>query len=182
MNALRVRIPRSATTRTASGYAKLISFIEPVAYTAFEIHGKLIPTGTWVTEDELWPTPAYPKPALLLEHAGNPRPARGHNRHSQGDCWHLWRYRPGGGEWEELAQCCLPGDAWVPHMGPIIRAALAEARGAQPPIDLAEVEGRIARYLDSEIRRLHPRDARRVLTAVHDQLANRICASAWKAA
>lgn len=182
MSECRIRIPRSAFRRNGIGYAKLIHDIEPLALTAFDIHGTLIRVGSWVTEADLWPTPDYPKPALLLEYAGNPKPARGHNRHGQEDVWILWRYRPGAGEWEELARCALVAHCWVPHMAPIIRAALAEGRGPQQSADLAAVESRIAAFLDAEMRRLNPREASRVLSAVHDQLAARFCGVSLQAA
>lgn len=175
MSARCVRIPRSATTRTASGYAKLLTHVEPTARTGFDFQGTLIPTGALVTEDDLWPTPDHPRPALLLEHVGNPKPARGHNRSGQGDVWVLWRYRPGAGAWEEVARCCMVGDSWAMHLAPLAAAALAEARGPQPLTDTAAVQARIAEFLDAELRGLNPQQTERVLAAVHDQLASRIC-------
>ena len=176
MENLTVRIPRSAVSRSAEGFAKLLFDVEPNVYSGFAFKGRLLRPGSHIAESDLWPTPEYPRPALLVEYAGpSLKPARGHNRHAQENLWILWRYRPGAGKWEELARCCMVAETLVSHLLPIARAALAEARGPQPLIDIAAVEARIAGLLDAELRGLSPAQAERVLTVVHDQLATRIC-------
>lgn len=165
------------------GFAKLLTNVETESRSGFDFKGIFLSPGALITEADLFPSAEFPEPAVLLEHAGPPHcPVRGHSRHKQGDVWILWRYRRGSGAWEELGRCCLPGTAWVYHMQPLAIMALAESRSPVPPLDEGALQRRIGAMLDAECAGLPEAQVQRVLAAVHDQLATRLCSSRFSAA
>lgn len=170
-----LRLPRSCQTRCGGTYIKVVRGVRCSRETGWYFDGTVLTPGARVTPKALWPDDGWPRPALLLEHAGNPNPARGWNRHKQEDVYILWTIEPGEMCFHELVRGMMPPGTWGHHLGPIARDFL-ESRGFGPPRrSVDEIKQRVFDFLEAELDAARPGEAPIVLGVIHDQIAGRLC-------
>jgi hypothetical protein len=126
-------------------------------------------------EGDLWPDETWPRPALLLEYAGNPKPLRGWNRHTQDNEYILWTYTEGDGEWKEMARTMLPPGTWTWHMGPLAQRFLERGGYGYQYRTVEQIQQRVGEFLDAEMAEVRPEEEAIVLAVLYDQIASRIC-------
>lgn len=170
-----VRIPSSCAARCDGTYVKLITSVRLRPRHGWWFDGVLLGPGRRIREADLWPDASYPRPALLLEYAGNPKPARGWGRHKQDNEYILWTYTEGDGEFRELARTMLPPGTWSWHMGPLAQRFLERGGYGQRYKTVEEIQQRVSDFLDAELEMARPEDEATVLAVLYDQIACRIC-------
>jgi hypothetical protein len=172
-----VRLPCSSPRRCREKFAKLLAYVDPHADHAFGFEGTFLRPGATVTDAQLRPTPAYPETPILLEYTRGPAYGiRGHQRSDS--IYILWRYDHKVDEWRELGRSISFAWEWALELRPLAVRALREARGSQLEImpDLPAIAGRIAGFLDRELRSLEDAHRAKILGVLHDQFAARLCA------
>jgi hypothetical protein len=171
-----VRIPCTSTRASQRFFAKLLTRVDPDAQNGFGFEGTIMRPGSIVAMAALWPTPAHPEIPILLECAGNPNPARGHNRHAQSDTYILWRFDPAIKEWVELARSSSESWTWAMDLRSVAIRALEESRGRQIQVfaGLHDVLVRMRQMLDREIQQLPPPDRGRAVAVLHDEFCFRL--------
>lgn len=168
-----VRIPKTSTIRNRPDWAKLLTSVDPQAKDGFGFEGTYISPGRLVSEADLRPTPAHPPIPILLEMCLLGETKRGKRSPMT---YILWRYQ--GGKWHEIARSEGLSWEWAIDLRPIAIRALQASRGAiaeDATPDLEATAGRIAEFLDEQIAALDAVDRARVLSTLHDVLAERLC-------
>lgn len=166
----------SRTRRSQPTWAKLLQRVDPRSRSPFEWRGRFFQPGSWIRESALWPDGTFPRVPLLVEHAGAENPGRGWNRHQTDNTVILWRYDREHAKFAEVGRVAAPAGVWTLLLEPLVRDALTQDGGSQPP-DLALIRERITRFLQAELDRITDAERGRVLTLVHDELASRIAES-----
>jgi hypothetical protein len=172
-----VRLPASAPRNIREKYLKLLSSVDAEAEHAFGFEGKFFRPGTVLTDAELRPTDAFPLMPIVLEFFRGP--AYGIPGHRRSDyVYILWRYDDDTNAWRELGRAASCAWEWAVELRPIAVRALREARGANLEImpDFPAIAGRIALFLDAELKPLEPLHRIKVLGVLHDAFAARLCA------
>lgn len=165
-----VSLPRSATSRNAITYVKLIHSVKTDhAFGGYRFEGPLFRPNQTIEEAELRPSPDYPETPLLLECAGPAAPAWGHKRAKQ--LYILWKYNPSRNDWDEVARTAAADRDWTVDLGPIAK------RLVHPKpilIDAPRIADRVLVKLEDELEPLERCAQRLVLLAVYDRFASRI--------
>jgi len=158
----RVRLPRSAATRQAITYCRLIERVRPdEVWGGWKFEGPEYRPGSVIPESEL------PATGLVLECAGAVAGGWGHLRAPV--AYILWRYEGETGEFRELARTSSVARDWTQDLGPIA------ARELDPPrpfrIDPEAAARRLIQAINREIRPLEFAAQVLVIRAVEDRLA-----------
>jgi hypothetical protein len=172
-----VRLPCSSPRNVREKFVKLLSYVDPDAEHGFGFEGAFFRPGEIVTDAELHPTDAYPQIPVALEYMRGP--AYGIPGHKRSDSIYiLWRYDDAIAEWRELGRAVSFAWEWAIELRPIAVRALREARGGNLELmpDLPAIAGRIALFLDGELKSLEAPHRRKVLGVLHDTFAARLCA------
>jgi hypothetical protein len=172
-----VRLPCSSARSCREKFLKVLSYVDPDAEHGFGFEGAFFRPGAALTDAELRPTLDYPLTPIALEYMRGP--AYGIPGHKRTDSIYiLWRYDRENNSWRELGRASSFSWEWAAELRPIAVRALREARGGNLEVmpDLPAIAGRIALFLDGELRRLEPPHRKKVLGVLHDQFAARMCA------
>lgn len=172
-----VRLPCTSARTCPLKYVKLLCRVDPGAEHAFGFEGHIYRPGATLTDVELHPTPEYPATPIALEHMRGP--AYGIPGHRRTDSIYiLWRYDRETNAWRELGRAVSYAWEWAAELRPIAVRALREARGGNLELmpDYPAIAGRIAEFLDGELKSLEVLDRQKVLGVIHDQFAARLCA------
>jgi hypothetical protein len=165
-----VHLPRTATSRNAITYIKLIHSVKiDHTFGGYRFDGPLFRPHATIEEAELRPSPDYPKIPLLLECAGPAAPGLGHKRAKQ--LYILWKYDPARRDWDEVARTAAVDRDWTVDLGPIARRELQTKPILVDPPGIAD---RVLLKLEDELEPLERRAQRLVLLAVYDRFASRV--------
>jgi hypothetical protein len=155
-----LRLPRTAQSRSACTFVKLLERVLPHArHGGFE--GRVLKAGSNVDPALL------PEPCLLLECA--PTGGRGHNARWT---WILWKLDRSRLTWREVARSDAEGDTWTIALRPI---ALYELNGGrpEPAVDVPAIARRVTDLLDRELAAVEPSIRAEVLSALEPEFAGR---------
>jgi len=165
-----IRLPRTGSRNAQPSFVKLLEKVAPDANTGFGFSGAFFQPGKSVPAGVLRP-PGFPATPVVLECVG----VFGGRGHVRGECLYiLWQLD--GNRWRELGRASSHAWEWSVDLGPLAARAIEAGRSAacvEVLPSLASVEQRIRRALDRELERLEPRDRRRVVAILHDELASR---------
>jgi hypothetical protein len=172
-----VRLPCTSARTCREKYVKLLSYVDPEAEHGFGFEGKFYRAGSVLTDAELRPTLDYPETPIALEYLRGPAYGIPGRRRSD-SVYILWRYEDDTNTWRELGRAVSSAWEWAADLRPIAVRALKEARAGNLEVmpDLPAIAGRIAVFLDHELKRLEPPHRMKVLGVLHDQFAARLCA------
>ena len=172
-----VRLPCSSARACREKFLKLLFYVDPDAEHGFGFEGAFFRPGSTLTDTELRPTAAYPETPIALEYMRGP--AYGIPGHKRSDSIYiLWRYDLSADAWRELGRAVSFSWEWASELRPIAVRALREARGGNLELmpDLPAIAGRIAVFLDRELKFLELPHRKKILGVLHDQFAARLCA------
>jgi hypothetical protein len=157
-----LRLPRSATRRSATTYVKILTAVLPDRWGGYDFQGRIVRPGSTLPRDEL------PDGSLLLELAGSVGTGSGHNRNP--DLYILWRLDHDA--WREVARAASVYSDWTLDLGPIARRELQPARPVL--VDPQAAAARVIEALDKELEPLRLEAQVLVVRAVYDRFAARM--------
>jgi hypothetical protein len=172
-----VKLPCSSARTSREKFVKLLSSVDPEAEHGFGFEGAFYRPGATLTDAELRPTDAFPVVPIALEYMRGP--AYGIPGRKRSDSIYiLWRYDDHSNSWRELGRAISFAWEWAVELRPIAVRALREARGGNLEVmpDLPAIAGRIASFLDGELKPLERSHRMKVLGVLHDTFAARLCA------
>jgi hypothetical protein len=171
-----LRLPCSSPRTCRDKFAKLLSHVDPEAEHGFGFEGKFYRPGTTLTDAEIRPGPEYPAIPIVLEFmTGAVHGIAGHRRAES--IYILWRYDPLIDNWREIGRAVSFSWEWAVVLRPLAVQAMRDARGGNLELmpDFPAIAGRIASFLDSELKSVEAEHRLKLLGVLHDQFGTRLC-------
>jgi len=142
-----IHLPRTPPRRQPETFLKLLRYVDAFGEYGFGFDGTVFRCGAEIDTADL------PRPAVVLECAGNAAPGRG-----QPILWILWRLLDNF-TWRQVARAESFDWTWSIALRPVAVRELRGGAAEVPPADLPEITRRIVGELDRELRAL-PRAVR----------------------
>jgi hypothetical protein len=169
----RIRLPNTCPeNRRQFTHVRMLTQVEPDAWSAAGFHGALFPAGGRIPAAELREHP------VCLEFAG-PQGTWRERHHENEGLWILWRWDWADREWREIARALAVGSEWALILRePAIRALQSPGETADPHNRGREVSEQVLAAIESALAPEPPAVRRAVLCAVYDRMAGRLAAAA----
>jgi hypothetical protein len=168
-----IRLPNtSPQNHRQNTHVRMLTEVEPDAWSGAGFHGTLFQPGTRISRAELGEHP------VLLEFAGPQGNWRQRHRESEG-LWILWRWDRPAEEWREIARAVSRDWHWALVLRePAIRALHPREEDVDPCDRGREVSEQILASIESTLAPELPAVRKVVLCAVYDRMAGRLAAAA----